>query len=53
MPAFRHALDDAQVAQLAAWMRQRFAPGEPAWQELREASARVRAEVAAAEAPAR
>jgi nicotinate dehydrogenase subunit B len=43
MPAFRHNLDDAQVAQLAAWMRQRFAPGQPAWRELEAASARVRA----------
>ncbi len=42
MPAFRHNLDDAQVAQLAAWMRQRFAPGKPAWRDLEAASARVR-----------
>ncbi len=43
MPAFRHNLDDAQVAQLAGWMRQRFAPGQPAWRDLEAASARVRA----------
>ena len=43
MPAFGHNLNDAQVAQLAAWMRQRFAPGKPAWRELEAASARVRA----------
>jgi len=43
MPAFRHSLNDAQVAQLAAWMRQRFAPGKPAWRDLEAASARVRA----------
>ena len=43
MPAFRHNLNDEQVAQLAAWMRQRFAPGKPAWRELEAASARVRA----------
>lgn len=43
MPAFRHHLDDAQVAQLAAFMRQRFAPGQPAWGDLEAASARVRA----------
>jgi nicotinate dehydrogenase subunit B len=48
MPSFRDALDDAQVAELAAWMRQRFAPDEPAWRELAGASARVRAEVTAA-----
>jgi nicotinate dehydrogenase subunit B len=44
MPAFRHHLDDAQVAQLAAWMRQRFAPGKPPWRDLEAASARARAE---------
>ncbi|MDP3822304.1 MAG: molybdopterin-dependent oxidoreductase [Burkholderiales bacterium] len=43
MPAFRHHLDDAQVAQLAAWMRQRFAPGKPPWRALEAASARARA----------
>lgn len=43
MPAFRHHLDDAQVAQLAAWMRQRFAPGQPAWRDMEAASARIRA----------
>ena len=43
MPAFRHNLDDAQVAQLAAWMRQRFASAQPAWRDLEAASARIRA----------
>ena len=43
MPAFRDALDDAQVARLAAYLRARFAPGQPAWRELEAASARVRA----------
>ncbi len=43
MPAFRHHLSDAQVAELAAWMRQRFAPGKAAWVDLEAASARVRA----------
>jgi nicotinate dehydrogenase subunit B len=42
MPAFRDALDDRQVAQLAAHMRQRFAPDKPAWRGLEEAVARVR-----------
>ena len=42
MPAFRHALDDGQLAELAAWMRQRFAPGQPPWAELSAAVARVR-----------
>jgi nicotinate dehydrogenase subunit B len=43
MPAFRDALDDAQVARLAAHMRERFAPGQPAWRDLEGASARLRA----------
>ncbi len=43
MPAFKHALDDAQVARLAAYMRQRFSPDQPAWPNLESASARVRA----------
>ena len=43
MPAFRDHLDDAQIAQLAGYMRQRFAPDKPAWRELEAASARVRA----------
>nr|WP_315237526.1 molybdopterin cofactor-binding domain-containing protein [uncultured Albidiferax sp.] len=42
MPAFRHSLSDAQVAELAGYMRQRFAPGKPAWGDLPEAVARVR-----------
>ncbi|CAN5673156.1 molybdopterin-dependent oxidoreductase [soil metagenome] len=43
MPAFRDALDDAQVAQLAGYMRARFAPQEPAWNDLPAQVARVRA----------
>ena len=46
MPAFRHSLDDAQIAQLAAWMRQRFAPDKPAWGGLEASSAKVRATAA-------
>ena len=42
MPAFRHSLDDAQIAQLAAWMRQRFAPDKPAWDGLAAAAAKLR-----------
>ncbi|WP_280154129.1 molybdopterin cofactor-binding domain-containing protein [Piscinibacter sp. XHJ-5] len=42
MPAFRDALDDRQVAALAAYMRARFAPGKPAWTSLEEAAARLR-----------
>ena len=44
MPAFRHHLDDAQIADLTAYLRARFAPDKPAWTGLREASARLRTE---------
>ncbi len=43
MPAFRDALDDAQIAQLAGYMRARFAPREPAWRDLPAEVARLRA----------
>ncbi|CAN7447413.1 molybdopterin cofactor-binding domain-containing protein [Acidovorax sp. LjRoot117] len=43
MPAFGHALSDAQVTELAHYMRQRYAPGRPAWSDVPEALARVRA----------
>ena len=44
MPAFGNALTDAQIVELAVYLRQRFAPGQPAWQGLREAVARARAD---------
>lgn len=43
MPAFRDALDDRQIAELAGYMRARFAPQEPAWPDLEAQVARVRA----------
>jgi len=43
MPAFRQALDDRQLAELAAYLRQRFAPGQPPWADLPAAVARARA----------
>ena len=43
MPAFRHALDDAQIAELAGWMRQRFAPEQPPWPDLPAQVALLRA----------
>ncbi|MDB5847707.1 MAG: aldehyde dehydrogenase [Rhodoferax sp.] len=43
MPAFRHNLSDQQVAEIAGYMRQRFAPGKSAWDDLPAAVARVRA----------
>jgi nicotinate dehydrogenase subunit B len=42
MPAFREALSDAQIAELAGYMRARFAPQEPAWKDLASEVARVR-----------
>ena len=44
MPAFRDAYDDRQIAELAAWMRTRFAPDRPPWRDLEGAVARLRAE---------
>ncbi|MEJ8856983.1 molybdopterin cofactor-binding domain-containing protein [Variovorax robiniae] len=43
MPAFRDVLDDRQIAELAAYMRARFAPQQPAWADLPSQVARVRA----------
>ncbi|MDE2092438.1 MAG: molybdopterin-dependent oxidoreductase [Burkholderiales bacterium] len=51
MPAFRHSLDDAQLARLAAYLRQRYAPEQPAWRDLEAASARVRTVVRASAGP--
>ncbi len=43
MPAFKYSLSDAQIAELASYMRQRYAQGKTAWRDLPEAIARVRA----------
>ncbi|MDP2452078.1 cytochrome c, partial [Polaromonas sp.] len=43
MPAFRHSLDDDQIATLASYMRSRYAPDQPAWQDLPAAVSRLRA----------
>ncbi|MNX06896.1 Nicotinate dehydrogenase subunit B [compost metagenome] len=43
MPAFREALDDRQIADLAGYMRARFAPQEAPWTNLPADVARVRA----------
>lgn len=42
MPSFAQSLSDSQIAELAGWMRARYAPQQPAWQNLPEAVARVR-----------
>jgi nicotinate dehydrogenase subunit B len=43
MPAFAQALDDRQIADLARYLRARFAPGQPEWRDVEAAlrSARV------------
>ena len=46
MPPFREALSDAQIAELAGYMRARFAPDAPAWRDLPARVARLRAEPA-------
>ncbi|MFY3384088.1 molybdopterin cofactor-binding domain-containing protein [Paracidovorax sp. MALMAid1276] len=43
MPGFGHALSDAQITELAGYMRQRYAPGRPPWTDVPAALARVRA----------
>jgi len=42
MPSFAQAMNDAQIAELVGWMRARYAPQQPPWQNLPEAVARVR-----------
>ncbi|VWX59272.1 Nicotinate dehydrogenase subunit B [Burkholderiales bacterium 8X] len=42
MPGFREALDDRQIAELAGYLRARFAPQAPAWPHLEAEVARVR-----------
>ena len=43
MPAFGAALDDDQLADLAGYIRQRYAPGRLPWRDLRADVARIRA----------
>lgn len=52
MPAFRHHLDDAQIADLTTYLRARFAPDKPPWTGLRETSTRLRMETLTADANA-
>jgi nicotinate dehydrogenase subunit B len=46
MPAFRDSLDDRQIAHLAAYMRQRYAPALRPWRDLEREVARLRREPA-------
>lgn len=43
MPAFKNSMSDAQVEELASFLRGQFAPDKPAWTGVRETIARVRA----------
>lgn len=47
MPAFRDTFDDRQIAALTSYLRARFAPDRPAWTNVEERVARLRAEPAA------
>jgi nicotinate dehydrogenase subunit B len=42
MPGFKDSFDDRQIADLAAYIRAQFAPGEAPWKDLAQASARIR-----------
>jgi nicotinate dehydrogenase subunit B len=42
MPAFKDSLDDSQIADLAAYMRQRYAPDKPGWVDLLDVVAQAR-----------
>jgi nicotinate dehydrogenase subunit B len=46
MPAFRDSLTDAQVAELASYLRRQYAPDKPAWTDIHAAVGRIRPEMA-------
>lgn len=43
MPAFGESLDDRQLTQLVHYLRKRFAPDKPAWDNVDDTLARLRA----------
>ncbi|OAJ59859.1 aldehyde dehydrogenase [Paraburkholderia ginsengiterrae] len=43
MPAYRDSFNDAQLAELVSYLRQQFAGGKPAWQDVAASVARIRA----------
>ncbi|WP_159916830.1 cytochrome c [Pantoea sp. 18069] len=47
MPGFRDSLDDAQILDLIAYLRERFAPEEKAWPHETKAISKLRASAAA------
>jgi nicotinate dehydrogenase subunit B len=46
MPAFKDSLSDAQVVELASYLRRQFAPDQPAWTDIHAAIGRIRPEIA-------
>ncbi|MDR3098271.1 MAG: c-type cytochrome [Paraburkholderia sp.] len=42
MPGFKDSFDDRQMAELAGYIRARYAPGQPVWPDLEAVAARVR-----------
>ncbi|MEG0226510.1 MAG: cytochrome c, partial [Comamonas sp.] len=46
MPAFKDSLDDAQILDLTAYLRERFAPEEKAWPHDTTAISKLRAAAA-------
>jgi nicotinate dehydrogenase subunit B len=43
MPGFKNSLGDDQIAELATYLRQRFAPDKPPWTDLERAVSQARA----------
>ncbi|MFM0198333.1 molybdopterin-dependent oxidoreductase [Paraburkholderia fungorum] len=43
MPAYRDSFNDVQIAELVTYLRQQFAGGKPAWQDVAASVARIRA----------
>jgi nicotinate dehydrogenase subunit B len=44
MPAFKDSLTDGQIAELAGYIRQQFAPDKPTWKDIHAATSRIRRE---------
>jgi nicotinate dehydrogenase subunit B len=42
MPAFRTSLDDKQLTSLVTYLRARFAPNQPPWQNIESSIACIR-----------
>jgi nicotinate dehydrogenase subunit B len=51
MPGYRDAFDDTQLAQLAGYLRARYAPDKSPWADLAAASAQIRAALDPAAGP--